>query len=91
MNNRNGNSEDVLFVFSEWGYCFVMTEGHIVYLLREKDPQTKLQILYDREIYSLALSLSQDWNLSEKEISSIHLAYGDYLYENKEYDKAIKQ
>lgn len=91
MSNRNGNSEDVLYVFSEWGYCFIMTEGHIVYLLREKDPQTKLQILYDREIYSLALSLSQDWNLSEKEVSSIHLAYGDYLYENKEYDKAIKQ
>lgn len=68
-----------------------MTEGHIVYLLREKDIQTKLNLLYERGVFTTALSLSHDWNLSEKEISAIHRAYANSLYEKKEYDRAIQE
>lgn len=89
--NRNGNSEEIRFVFTEWNFCFIMTEGHIVYILHEKPVEERLSILYERQDYSLALSLCDDWQLSEKEISSIHLAYANSLYEQKEYDKAIEE
>ena len=78
-------------MFTEWKQCFIMTEGHIVYLLREKDTQTKLQLLYDQLQYPMAIALGQDWQLEEKEISMVHQVYANYLYEQHEYDKAIKE
>lgn len=47
----NGNSECVTSVWVEWGLLFIMTEGHVVYLLREKANADKLAILYERKLY----------------------------------------
>ncbi|KAK8823623.1 hypothetical protein WA577_002542, partial [Blastocystis sp. JDR] len=66
-----------------------MTEGHVVYLLREKDVQTRLEILYERQLYSEALALGRVWELSEKEMKSIHFMYGNALYAAKKVDEAV--
>lgn len=52
-----------------------MTEGHIVYLLREKDTSSKLQILYDRKLYSVAVSLCEEWGLQDRDLSDVHQQY----------------
>ena len=79
------------FVFAAWGLLFFMTEGHAVYALREKETQTKLNLLYDRELYPAALALGKEWGLSEKEMSEIHRMYGDWLYERKEFAEAMRE
>ena len=86
---RNGNPESLSFFFVEWGLLFFMTEGHVVYLLREKDVQTRLEILYERQLYSEALALGRVWELSEKEMKSIHFMYGNALYAAKKVDEAV--
>ena len=86
---RNGNPESLSFFFVEWGLLFFMTEGHVVYLLREKDVQTRLEILYERQLYSEALALGRVWELSEKEMKSIHFMYGNALYASKKVDEAV--
>lgn len=87
--DRNGNPESLSFFFVEWGLLFFMTEGHVVYLLREKDVQTRLEILYERQLYSEALALGRVWELSEKEMKSIHFMYGNALYAAKKVDEAV--
>lgn len=72
---RNGNSECASQIWTEWGLLFIMTEGHIVYLLREKDTSSKLQILYDRKLYSVAVSLCEEWGLQDRDLSDVHQQY----------------
>ena len=62
-------------MWKEWGMLFIMTEGHIVYLLREKDTASKLQILYDRQLYPLALALCKEWGLLEHDLCEVHQQY----------------
>ena len=59
----------------EWGLLFVMTEGHVVYLLREKANADKLAILYERKLFPLALSLSESWGIRDHDLSDIHQQY----------------
>ena len=89
--SRNGQSESVIHVFIAWGLLFFMTESHVVYTLREKETQMKLNLLYERELYPVALSFGKEWNLSEKEISEIHRLYGDWLYDRKEFNDAMQE
>ena len=62
-----------------------------MYALREKETQTKLSLLYERELFPAALALGGEWGLSEKEMSEIHRMYGDWLYERKEFAEAMRE
>ena len=46
----------------EWGLLFIMTEGHVVYLLREKANADKL-------------ALSESWGIRDHDLSDIHQQY----------------
>ncbi len=75
FHRSNGNSECVTSVWVEWGLLFIMTEGHVVYLLREKANTDKLAILYERKLYPLALALSESWGIRDHDLSDIHQQY----------------
>lgn len=89
--SSNGNAEGVSFVFVEWGLLFFMTEGHVVYLLREKDVHTRLNLLYERKLYEDALALGAVWGLNEKEMKSIHFMFGNELYAKKQVEEAMDE
>ncbi|KAI8920863.1 hypothetical protein DFJ77DRAFT_139260 [Powellomyces hirtus] len=44
-------------VLSEWGELFVITGDHKMYRLQEKDMDTKLDILFKKNMYTLAINL----------------------------------
>ncbi|KAI8826715.1 uncharacterized protein EV422DRAFT_511151 [Fimicolochytrium jonesii] len=44
-------------VLSEWGELYVLTEDHRLYKLMEKDMDTKLDILFKKNMYSLAINV----------------------------------
>ncbi|KAJ3022002.1 Vacuolar protein sorting-associated protein 11 [Thoreauomyces humboldtii] len=44
-------------VLAEWGELLVVTADHKMYRLQEKDMDTKLEILYKKNMYTLAISL----------------------------------
>ena len=73
--SRNGINEQAISLWKEWGLLFIMSEGHVVYLLREKDTASKFQILYDKQLYPLALSLCQEWGLLDHELCEVHQQY----------------
>lgn len=66
----------MLELFEAWDSVFVLTESHTVFLLREKDVAARLRILYEQNLYAVALALAHEWNLDEAEIAGIHLQWG---------------
>ncbi|KAI9334026.1 hypothetical protein BDR26DRAFT_867661 [Obelidium mucronatum] len=47
----------ILSVATEWDELFVLTADQKIYRLEEKDMSTKLELLYSKNMYTLALSL----------------------------------
>lgn len=80
----------VTHVMSEWGFVFILCEGGKMYRLEEKDTQTKLEVLFKRGLYNVALSVAQSQNYDEAAIIDIHRKFGDYLYAKNELDSAIE-
>ena len=59
--------------------------------LEEKPTSAKLDMLYRKALYLLALNLAHTSKLSKEAIAEIHKAYGDHLYQKGEYDAAMNQ
>ncbi|KAG9309131.1 hypothetical protein JVU11DRAFT_10838 [Chiua virens] len=56
--------------------------------LSEKPTGTKLALLYEKHLYSLALSFAYTQNL---DTTDVHRHYGDYLCEKGDYEGAMKE
>ena len=65
----------------------------IIQLFRyhEKTIQQKLEILYQRDYYVLAISLGQKASLDINQRNIILRKYGDFLYQKGDYDTAMQQ
>ena len=62
-----------------------------VHRYHEKTLQQKLEILYQRNLYVLAISLAQKANLDIPQRNIILRKYGDYLYQKGDFDIAMQQ
>ena len=51
----SGPMPDVIDVLCEWGALYVLAGDRRLYLLQEKDTQTKLEILFKKNLYQLAI------------------------------------
>jgi vacuolar protein sorting-associated protein 11 len=59
--------------------------------LQEKPTTTKLDILFHKSLYVLAINLARTQSLDEASIADIHRRYGDHLYLKGDYDGAMQQ
>ncbi|KAG6841392.1 hypothetical protein C0991_011556 [Blastosporella zonata] len=82
---------DVREVISQWGQIYVLTSDGNLFCLQEKSTATKLDLLYRKSLYSLALSLAKTQQLDEASVADIHRQYGDHLYLKGDYDNAMQQ
>lgn len=57
--------------------------------LDEHSTTSKLDVLYRRNLYTLAISLAQSSGLGESGAADIHRRYGDYLYTKGDFDGAM--
>jgi vacuolar protein sorting-associated protein 11 len=62
-----------------------------VYRYHEKTPQQRLEMLYQRNLYTLAAELAQKCGMDGKQQNIIFRKYGDYLYQKGNYDEAMAQ
>ena len=82
---------NVARVASEWGSTFVFTTGGRVYELVEKDTQSKLESLFKKNLYTVAITLAQNNQLDPAAIASIITRYAEHLYSKGDYDGSIQQ
>ncbi|KAF8343340.1 vacuolar membrane protein [Amanita rubescens] len=78
-------------VVSQWGKVYVLTNDGNLFMFQEKPTQDKLDILYRKSLYLMALSLAKTQGLDEATVADIHKQYGDHLYIKGDYDGAMQQ
>ncbi|KAF8575784.1 hypothetical protein K439DRAFT_1397850 [Ramaria rubella] len=84
-------TDGVRDVFCEWGQIFVLSNDGKLFNLQEKPTTAKLDILFQKSFYVLAINLAQTQSLDEASIADIHKRYGDHLYAKGDYDGAMQQ
>ncbi|KAI0306259.1 hypothetical protein B0F90DRAFT_1814192 [Multifurca ochricompacta] len=84
-------TEGVREVFSQWGNIYVLSNDGKLSCLQEKPTATKLDMLYRRGYYVLALDIAKTQQLGKESVADIHRQYGDYLYAKPDYDAAMQQ
>lgn len=62
-----------------------------LFVFQEKPTQDKLDILYRKSLYVMALSLAKTQGLDKATVADIHKQYGDHLYVKGDYDGAMQQ
>ncbi|KAL4921451.1 hypothetical protein BDW62DRAFT_129178 [Aspergillus aurantiobrunneus] len=81
----------VRHIFKEWGHLYLLTTDGKIYRYREKSLQQKLEILYQRNLFILAINLAQKIGVDTFQQNAIYRKYGDYLYQKGDYDTAMQQ
>ena len=78
QDNKFGNGKITHVVF-EWGSAFVFTDDKKVYELVEKDTQSKLESLFKKNLYPIAITLAQNNQLDPAATASIITRYAEHL------------
>lgn len=68
-----------------------LTESSQLLCLQEKSTADKLDMLYRKTHFPLALNVAKTQNLDESSVADIHRQYGDHLYLKGDYDGAMQQ
>uniref|UniRef100_T1ISE0 Vacuolar protein sorting-associated protein 11 homolog n=1 Tax=Strigamia maritima TaxID=126957 RepID=T1ISE0_STRMM len=82
---------EVIDVVSEWGSLYVLGGDKKLYHLQEKDTQSKLDMLFKKSLYALAIELAKSQQYDEDGVVDIFRQYGDHLYSKGDHDGAIEQ
>lgn len=59
--------------------------------LDEQFIQTKLDALYRKNLYTLAVTVAENAGMDAAGVAEIHKRYGDYLYDKGDFDGAMTQ
>lgn len=78
-------------VVSEWGQLYILTADKRVCVFTESDTRTKLQLLFRKNQFSLAIDLAKAQTCGNDQLAEMFKQYGDHLYSNGDFDGAINQ
>lgn len=62
-----------------------------IFRYHEKSLQQRLEILYQRNLFVLAIGLAQKAGMDAAQQNVIFRKYGDYAYQKGDYDAAMEQ
>lgn len=82
---------DVVAVFNEWGAFYILDSDHNVYHLDERDLQTKLSLLFKKNLYDVAIRIAKSEQYDLDGLVDIFQQYGDHLYSKGAHSSAIEQ
>ncbi len=84
-------SSPISHIFAEWGDLFVLTLDGKLFRYHEKTFQQKVDLLFQRNLFVLAINLAQKTGVDAAQQNKIFRRYGDYLYQKGDYDTAMQQ
>jgi tetratricopeptide (TPR) repeat protein len=77
-------------IFSSWGDFFVLALDGTLYRYHEVSLQEKLDILYARNLFVLAINLAQKAGVTDNKLRGIYRRYADYQYGKGDYDGSMQ-
>uniref|UniRef100_A0A673WCP1 Vacuolar protein sorting-associated protein 11 homolog n=1 Tax=Salmo trutta TaxID=8032 RepID=A0A673WCP1_SALTR len=72
--------DNIIEVLAEWGSFYILTRDGKMFVLQEKDTQTKLEMLFKKNLFVIAINLAKSQHLERDGLSEIFRQYGDHLY-----------
>eukprot|EP01080_Neovahlkampfia_damariscottae_P000627 gene627-8131_t len=86
-------------ILQEWGNLFILVnekafDGQMtqkIIYLEEKDTQSKLELLFQKNLYKIAIDLVKSQKLDSNYVVDISRKHGDHLYSKKKYDEAMDE
>lgn len=80
-----------LFFSASENEAFLLSTDGVLYKLHEKAMNQQIEIVLQRGLFSIALSMAKQYNLSCATLFRINLLNADTLYEKQDYDNAIEK
>ncbi|KAK3285147.1 Vacuolar protein sorting-associated protein 11 [Cymbomonas tetramitiformis] len=82
---------DVVHVLCEFGSVTVLQADNTAFCLREKDTSAKMEMLFRKNLYSVAITLIQTQSTDRGAAADVQRKYGDHLYSKGDFDGAMTQ
>lgn len=83
--------ESTVAILIEFGTCYIVTANKTVYHLDEKDLQSKLNLLFNKNLYDIAVRIAKSNRHDSESLAEIFQRYGDYLYTKGDFMGAVEQ
>lgn len=81
----------VVEIFFAFGSFYAITKSGQLFELIEKDNKAKLEILFRKNLYDLAVKLAETCYFADDSLVDIYMQYGDFLFAKNDYQNAVKQ
>ncbi|XP_052751117.1 vacuolar protein sorting-associated protein 11 homolog isoform X2 [Galleria mellonella] len=78
-------------VITEWGSFYILTKKKEIIYLEEKDLQSKLSLLFKKNLYDVAIRIASSQHYDVEGFTEINKQYGDHLYSKGDLKGAIDQ
>ncbi|CAK9235224.1 unnamed protein product [Sphagnum troendelagicum] len=82
---------EVGHILCEWGTVTLLTRDQQVLYIGEKDMGSKLDMLFRKNLYTIAINLVQSQQSDAAATAEVMRKYGDHLYGKHDYDEAMAQ
>ncbi|KAK7575939.1 hypothetical protein V9T40_012225 [Parthenolecanium corni] len=82
---------DVIAVLPEWGSFYILTKDRNLHNFREKDLQSKLNVLFKKNLYHISIRIAKNQQYDSDSLIDIFRQYGDHLYAKGDHSEAIDQ
>lgn len=86
-----GTLTSVKALLTEWGAFYILDGRNNVYQLDEKDLQSKLALLFKKNLYDVAIRTAKSQQYDSDDLVDIFKQYGDHLYGKGDHAGAIEQ
>lgn len=83
--------KEVSHLLSEWGNIILIMADKSVLCIGEKDMESKLDMLFKKNLYTVAINLVQSQQADAAATAEVLRKYGDHLYSKQDYDEAMAQ
>lgn len=81
----------VSHMLCEWGNIILIMADKSVLCVGEKDMESKLDVLFKKNLYTVAINLVQTQQADAAATAEVLRKYGDHLYSKQDYDEAMAQ
>lgn len=83
--------DPVAAIVVEFGTCYIVTKAKEVFHLDEKDLQSKLNLLFKKNLYDIAVRIAKSSQYDSEGLAEIFRQYGDHLYSKGDFPGSVDQ
>ena len=84
-------NQGVKFILTKKDSIDIICDDNKIYQLNELNLYQKLELLYKKDLYSMALNLVKYENLQSYIVKDVHKRYADYLYDKNDFENATNE